>query len=171
MKKTWMYGAATLVVLGALTTACGSKEEVITTGAGGAKITTQTVKTGQTEQTVQTAGQPKASTSTNTNAGTAKSTTAKPVLDASYKVDGKNVTITYQTTNFKLSEEDMNKANVPGEGHLHVYVDGKQKGMIGKTGPLTLTNLAAGAHEIKLELQQNDHKELNVEKILNVTVK
>ena len=28
MKKTWVYGAATLVVLGALTTACGSKDEV-----------------------------------------------------------------------------------------------------------------------------------------------
>ncbi|MGG1552365.1 DUF6130 family protein [Paenibacillus ferrarius] len=153
MKKTWVYGAATLVVLGALTTACGSKDEVITTTAGGAKVTTQTVSQGTIGATKTAA------------------TTAKPVLDASYKVDGKNVTITYQTTNFKLSEEDMNKANVPGEGHLHVYVDGKQKGMIGKTGPLTLTNLAAGAHEIKLELQQNDHKELNVEKILNVTVK
>ena len=29
MKKTWIYGAATLLVLGALTTACGSKDEVI----------------------------------------------------------------------------------------------------------------------------------------------
>ena len=63
------------------------------------------------------------------------------------------------------------KANVQGEGHLHLYVDGKQKAMIGKTGPLTLTNLTTGAHEIKLELQQNDHKDLNVEKILNIVVK
>ena len=70
-----------------------------------------------------------------------------------------------------LSEEHMNQANVQGEGHLHLYVDGKQKAMIGKTGPLTLQNLTAGTHEIKLELQQNDHKEINVEKILNITVK
>ncbi|CAH1215561.1 hypothetical protein PAECIP111891_04255 [Paenibacillus allorhizoplanae] len=161
MKKTWVYGAATLVVLGALTTACGSKDEVIPSVATGTKDagTTTTV-------------QVKTETGTGTGAGTKASTTsAKPAIDASYKVDGKNVTITYQTSNFKLSEEDMNKANVLGEGHLHLYVDGKQKAMIGKTGPLTLTNLTTGAHEIKLELQQNDHKEINVEKILNIVVK
>lgn len=159
MKKTWVYGAATLVVLGALTTACGSKDEVIPSVATGAKDagTTTTVQV---------------KTETGTGTGTKASTTsAKPAIDASYKVDGKNVTITYQTSNFKLSEEDMNKANVLGEGHLHLYVDGKQKAMIGKTGPLTLTNLTTGAHEIKLELQQNDHKEINVEKILNIVVK
>jgi hypothetical protein len=157
MKKTWVYGAATLVVLGALTTACGSKDEVIPSVATGTKDagTTTTV-------------QVKTETGTGTKAAT---TSAKPAIDASYKVDGKNVTITYQTSNFKLSEEDMNKANVLGEGHLHLYVDGKQKAMIGKTGPLTLTNLTTGAHEIKLELQQNDHKEINVEKILNIVVK
>jgi hypothetical protein len=160
MKKTWVYGAATLVVLGALTTACGSKDEVIPSVATGTKdagtSTTVQVKT-------ETAG-----TGTKTSTTT---TSAKPAIDANYKVDGKNVTITYQTSNFKLSEEDMNKANVLGEGHLHLYVDGKQKAMIGKTGPLTLTNLTTGAHEIKLELQQNDHKEINVEKILNIVVK
>jgi hypothetical protein len=157
MKKTWVYGAATLVVLGALTTACGSKDEVIPSVATG-------TKNAGTATTVQV----KTETGTGTKAAT---TSAKPAIDASYKVDGKNVTITYQTSNFKLSEEDMNKANVQGEGHLHLYVDGKQKAMIGKLGPLTLTNLTTGAHEIKLELQQNDHKELNVEKILNIVVK
>ncbi|MGO4499083.1 DUF6130 family protein [Paenibacillus sp. 2RAB27] len=155
MKKTWVYGAATLMVLGALTTACGSKDEVIPSVATG-------TKDAGTTKTVQV------KTETGTKAAT---TSAKPAIDASYKVDGKNVTITYQTSNFKLSEEDMNKANVLGEGHLHLYVDGKQKAMIGKTGPLTLTNLTTGAHEIKLELQQNDHKEINVEKILNIVVK
>jgi hypothetical protein len=159
MKKTWVYGAATLVVLGALTTACGSKDEVIPSVATG-------TKDAGTTTTVQV------KTETGTGTGTkAATTSAKPAIDASYKVDGKNVTITYQTSNFKLSEEDMNKANVLGEGHLHLYVDGKQKAMIGKTGPLTLTNLTTGAHEIKLELQQNDHKEINVEKILNIVVK
>jgi hypothetical protein len=49
MKKTWVYGAATLVVLGALTTACGSKDEVIPSVATGTKdagtTTTVQVKT------------------------------------------------------------------------------------------------------------------------------
>lgn len=155
MKKTWVYGAATLVVLGALTTACGSKDEVL-----------PSVATGTKDAGTTTTAQVKTETGTK-----ATTTGAKPVIDAEYKVDGKNVTITYQTPNFKLSQDDMDKANVLGVGHLHLYVDGKQKAMIGKTGPLTLTNLTTGAHEIKLELQQNDHKAINVEKILNIVVK
>ncbi|WNR44740.1 DUF6130 family protein [Paenibacillus roseipurpureus] len=155
MKKTWMYGVATLVVLGTLTTACSSKDEVIPSGVTGAK-----------DAGIATVAQSKSDTSSKTVA-----TAAKPAIDANYKVDGKNVTITYQTANFKLSEVDMNKANVQGEGHLHLYVDGKMKTMTGKTGPLVLQNLTPGTHEVKLELQQNDHKELNVEKILNITVK
>ncbi|MBP1965859.1 DUF6130 family protein [Paenibacillus aceris] len=153
MKKTWVYGAATLILLGAVTTACGSKEEVISSTGAGPKVAT--VAGAQAESSVKTV-----------------TSNAKPAIDAQVsKVDGRNVTITYQTTNFQLSSESMDKANVQGQGHLHLYVDGKQKAMIGKTGPLTLNNLAAGKHEIRLELQQNDHKDLNVEKILNIEVK
>lgn len=154
MKKTWIYGAATLMLLGAVTTACGSKEEVISSTGAGPKVAT-TVAGSQAESSVKTVV-----------------SGAKPVIDAQVsKVDGRNVTITYETTNFQLSADSMDKANVQGQGHLHLYVDGKQKAMIGKTGPLTLNNLAAGKHEIRLELQQNDHKDLNVEKILNIEVK
>ena len=98
-------------------------------------------------------------------------TGAKPAIDADYKVEGR-IYDHVSNENFNLSEADhMNQANVPGRRTLHLYVDGKQKAMIGKTGPLTLTNLTAGTHEIKLELQQNDHKDINVEKILNIVVK
>jgi hypothetical protein len=154
MKKKWIYGAAALMVLGAMTTACGTKEEVISSNAAGPKAAT-TVAQGKTESSVKTV-----------------TSTSKPAIDAQIsKVEGRNVTITYQTSNFQLSDDHMDKANVQGEGHLHLYVDGKQKAMIGKTGPLTLNNLATGKHEIRLELQQNDHKNINVEKILNVEVK
>ncbi|MCY9695487.1 DUF6130 family protein [Paenibacillus alginolyticus] len=155
MRKTWIYGAATLIVLGALTTACGSKEEVASSGAAGLKDpkAATTVAQGKTESSVKKV-----------------TSNGKPAIDADYKVDGRNVTITYQTSNFQIADH-MDQKAVQGEGHLHLYVDGKQKAMIGKTGPLTLTNLAAGKHEIRLELQQNDHKDLNVEKILNIEVK
>lgn len=155
MRKTWIYGTATLIVLGALTTACGSKQEVASSGAAGLKDTkvATTVTQGKTESSVKTV-----------------TSNGKPAIDADYKVEGRNVTITYQTSNFQIADH-MDQKAVQGEGHLHLYVDGKQKAMIGKTGPLTLTNLAAGKHEIRLELQQNDHKDLNVEKILNIEVK
>lgn len=154
MKKKWIYGAASLMVLGAMTTACSSKEEVISSSAAGPKTAT-TVSQGITESSVKTV-----------------TSNAKPAIDAQVsKVEGRNVTITYQTTNFQLSDDHKDKANVQGEGHLHLYVDGKEKARIGKTGPLTLNNLAAGKHEIRLELQQNDHTDINVKKILNVEVK
>ncbi|NOU69952.1 hypothetical protein GC098_00630 [Paenibacillus sp. LMG 31458] len=156
MRKTWIYGAATLIVLGALTTACGSKEEVASSGSTGLKDTkaATTVAQGKTESSVKTVA-----------AG------AKPAIDAQVtKVEGRNVTITYQTSNFQLADH-MDQKAVQGEGHLHLYVDGKMKTMIAKTGPLTLNNLAAGKHEIRFELQQNDHTDINVEKILNIEVK
>ncbi|MEW9702742.1 hypothetical protein [Paenibacillus sp. SI8] len=153
MKKTWIYGAASLIVLSAVTTACGSKDELGSGPGTGSKITTTVAQT-HTESSVKTVP-----------AGT------KPSIDAELVPDGRNVTITYKTNNFQLSTDHMNQKNVQGEGHLHLYVDGKQKAMISKTGPLTLTNLAAGKHEIKLELQQNDHTDVHVEKIFNIEVK
>jgi hypothetical protein len=154
MKKTWIYGAASLILLGAVTTACGSKGEANVTGmSAGTKVTTTVAQTDK-ESSVKTVP-----------AGT------KPSIDAQVVLDGRNATITYKTNNFQLSTDHMDKKNVQGEGHLHLYVDGKQKAMISTAGPLTLSNLAVGKHEVKLELQQNDHSNINVSKILNIEVK
>ena len=89
MKKTWVYGAATLVVLGALTTACGSKDEVIPSVATG-------TKDAGTTTTVQV------KTETANRNGRHQRRRAKPAIDANYKVDGKNVTITYSNDQFQI---------------------------------------------------------------------
>ncbi|MFC5448722.1 DUF6130 family protein [Paenibacillus aestuarii] len=156
MNQKWVYGTASLLLLGALTTACGSKDEVSVTGAkAGAGIATRTTQTAES------------SIKTTISSG------AKPAIDANFTVDGRNATITYTTSNFMITDykDQSNQKNVQGQGHLHLYVDGKQKAMLTTTGPVKLTNLAAGKHEIKLELQQNDHTDINVEKILNIEVK
>ena len=154
MNAKWIYGTASLILLGALTTACGSKDEAGVAGTNGSSKVTSTVAQTHTESSVKTV-----------------LSGGKPSIDATIAQDGRNATITYTTTNFNLSADHMDKTNVQGEGHLHLYVDGKQKAMLSKNAPVRLTNLATGKHEIKIELQQNDHTDLNVEKILNIEVK
>ncbi|NEW08795.1 hypothetical protein GK047_22625 [Paenibacillus sp. SYP-B3998] len=154
MRKTWVYSAASLIILGAMATACGSKDEADATGLTGVSKVTSTVAQPSKESSIKTAP-----------AGT------KPSIDAQINLDGRNATISYKTSNFQLSTDHMDKKNVQGEGHLHLYVDGKQKAMLGTNAPVKLTNLTAGKHEIKLELQQNDHSDTNVEKIFNIEVK
>ncbi|MBD0384119.1 hypothetical protein [Paenibacillus sedimenti] len=153
MKAKWIYGTASLILLGALTTACGSKDETEITGASGSKVTTTTVAQISADSSVKTVP-----------------SGAKPAIEATVTQDGRNATITYTTTNFNLSDYKDQK-NVQGQGHLHLYVDGKQKAMLTQNAPVKLTNLAVGNHEIRLKLQQNDHTDLNVEKILNIEVK
>ena len=127
-----------LVVLGALTTACGSKDEVIPFVATGGK------ECGRPLQRVEWAEAERRSRNRNRKAK-ATSASPKPVIDASYKVDGKNVTITYQTSNFKLFEEDMNKkANVQGEGHLAPVCGWQAESDDQQVSSLTLTNLTTG---------------------------
>jgi hypothetical protein len=86
-------------------------------------------------------------------------------------VEGKNATITYKVNSLKLSPDHMGGQNVPGEGHLHLVVDGQQKAMLKTETPVKLENLSAGKHTIKLDLQQNDHTGLNVEKVFEINVK
>lgn len=152
MKKPWIYGAASLALLGMLTTACSSKgeEEELTS-----KIS---APTGQTQ------------TSSGSIAKTVHAGVA-PSIDAQISQDGRNATINYSVNNLTLSTDHMGKQNVQGEGHLHLYVDGKQKAMLGTDAPVKLTNLATGKHEIKLMLQHNDHSDLSIEKIFNIEVK
>jgi|GEM_PF-2335206 len=156
MKKTWIYGTATLLLLGALTTACGSKDEEPQPEQQGMTSSVQTA-------VVKTAAGPDGAVQTVRADG-------KPTLNATVAQDGNTAVIQYTVTNLELSAEHMGKANVPGEGHLHLYVDGKQKAMLNTDAPVKLTHLSAGKHVVLLELQQNDHSDLNVSKELTIQV-
>lgn len=96
---------------------------------------------------------------------------AMPVLNAEYAQNGRNVTITYKVDNFKISGDQIDKAPVAGVGHLHLYVDGKHKALLKTNVPVKLENLSPGEHTIKLDLQNNNHTPLNVEKEFKITVK
>jgi hypothetical protein len=148
MKKSWVLGIIALLVLSSIGTACGIKKDessMTTTTASGTK------NDGQSAGAVPLDG--------------------KPSLDAKIVLEGTSATITYKVSNLKLSPDHMGGQNVPGEGHLHLVVDGQQKAMLKTDAPVTLENLSAGKHTVKLNLQQNDHTDLNVEKVFPIVVK
>jgi len=149
MNKRWILGIAMLLVLSGVGTACSSS-----TDASGH----------EQDATIQMQG----------GAGDAKSTPGtkgEPSIDADIKVDGRNATITYKVNNFKLAGEHMDKANMPGEGHLHISVDNVEKAMLKSDAAVKLENLKPGKHTVKLTLQQNDHTPTGIAKELQIEVK
>lgn len=67
--------------------------------------------------------------------------------------------VTVDITDFTLAPDAVEGANVEGEGHYHVFVDGEYV-VAGVAETATLADLAVGEHEIYVSLQNNDHSNL-----------
>ena len=93
-----------------------------------------------------------------------------------------DITVTVQVTNFNVVDK-QGQANVPGEGHVHFYLDvaapttpgkpaipegGTWAHVSGKT--YTFTNVPQGTHTIDVELVNNDHTPLNPPQVYAITV-
>lgn len=66
------------------------------------------------------------------------------------------------TTGFRFSPENASGAHVPGEGHAHVYIDGRKFGRV--YGPWThIPSLPSGAPAVEVTLNANDHRALAVD--------
>lgn len=63
------------------------------------------------------------------------------------------------TTGFLFTPENVNGENVAGSGHAHLYVDGVKVTRL-YTSWYHLKALAAGDHEIKVTLSNNDHSDM-----------
>jgi archaeosine-15-forming tRNA-guanine transglycosylase len=93
----------------------------------------------------------------------------QPTLEAEFVQEGNNVTITWNT-NLTISAENYGGDHVDGEGHAHVYVDGEKIAGLKSTDPYVVEGLTAGKHEIKIELQQNNHDSYTVSEVFEVEV-
>lgn len=62
-----------------------------------------------------------------------------------------------KVSDFKLTPENSGLADVPGEGHAHLFVNGKKIGRI--YGEWTHVILPAGKNKIKVNLTTNSHKD------------
>lgn len=75
-------------------------------------------------------------------------------------VEGWNLRVTL--SNFRLAPERVSTAHVPGEGHLHLYVDGRKVSRIyGEWHHIG--ELESGEHELRVDLSSNDHSLLAVD--------
>ena len=74
-------------------------------------------------------------------------------------VEGWNLRV--RSTDFRIVPENVSTAHVAGEGHMHLYIDGKKVSRLygewHHIGPL-----APGEHEVRVELSSNDHSALAV---------
>ncbi len=65
------------------------------------------------------------------------------------------------TTDFRMAPERVSTAHVDGEGHAHLYIDGVRVSRVyGQWHHIGA--LAAGDHEVRVELSSNDHSTLAV---------
>lgn len=66
-----------------------------------------------------------------------------------------------RTTHFRFAPENVNKPHRAGEGHAHLYVDGKKVARL--YGPWHhLAGLTPGKHRLTVTLNANSHEELAV---------
>ncbi len=90
-----------------------------------------------------------------------------------YVIKTGNITITTDVTHFTLADK-LGQANVPGEGHIHYYMDVMPPTTPGKTAippagsvwapsaspTHTFTNVPVGVHHFYVQLVNNDHTPL-----------
>lgn len=101
----------------------------------------------------------------------AKLGAAAPQLGGSVTMEGNTAVVSFVVSNMTLSPEHYGKKHVPGEGHVHVSVDGVYKESVKHQVPIRIQNLTPGKHTVTLEVQQNDHTSYNVQKVFNLEVK
>ncbi|MFD2177931.1 hypothetical protein [Veronia pacifica] len=65
------------------------------------------------------------------------------------------------TKHFRFSPENVNKAHKEGEGHGHLYIDGKKLTRI-YSHWYYLSDLSPGKHKITVSLNANNHASLAV---------
>ncbi|XKT74838.1 MAG: hypothetical protein ACJKTH_02000 [Patescibacteria group bacterium UBA2163] len=78
-------------------------------------------------------------------------------------MSGWNVKIT--TENFRFSPENASQDHILGEGHAHVYVDGEKINRVYGSW-YHLGDLSVGEHEIKVNLNANNHNPYSVNGVL-----
>lgn len=100
-----------------------------------------------------------------TTDGTADDATAEAAsVSITEPIDGDIVGSTFDLTvaieGLTLAPDKVEGANVEGEGHYHVWVDGEYFAP-GVAETTTLEGLEAGEHELMVSLQNNDHTDLD----------
>ena len=89
---------------------------------------------------------------------------AHPTLELLSPTDGDTVcgtplVVETQVTNFTLTNEDIEDPP-PGEGHLHVYLNGQEWAQAGRE-TVEINDVGDGEYQLKCDLAQANHEALD----------
>lgn len=95
----------------------------------------------------------------------------KPSLNMDVAVEETTAQVTLNTQNFQFVKEvsRLDDTNVHGQGHAHIYLDGKSQGMV-YSPKFLLKNVPKGEHELRVELTYGNHLPYKVEAVRMIKV-
>ena len=97
--------------------------------------------------------------------------TAKPTLKMTVDTSNTTATVHFETTSFKISPEHYSGAHIPGEGHIHLFLDGSLTRIPVKENTYQLTALSKGKHTLEASLHTNNHQAYNVQDKVEFEIK
>ena len=77
-------------------------------------------------------------------------------------IQGTSLDLEVEISDFAMNSSAVGGSNMPGEGHYHIYIN---EDLVGPYTDemVTITDLPAGDHVLKVELRNNDHSALGIE--------
>ncbi|MGN7468764.1 hypothetical protein [Brevibacillus sp. SAFN-007a] len=93
-----------------------------------------------------------------------------PTLAVTHSLEQDDLQLKLAVTNFQFSLENMGKENKHGEGHVHLYLDGKKIAKVFEPS-YVLKDIPSGKHEITVELAHNNHESYGVSERFSIEVK
>ncbi len=95
---------------------------------------------------------------------------AAPTLQVKHSLQGDDLHLQLAVTDFRFSLENMGKENKQGEGHVHLYLDGKKVAKI-FNNTYVYRDILKGKHWVEVELAHNNHESYGVKQTFSVEVK
>lgn len=95
---------------------------------------------------------------------------AMPTLQVNHSLQGDDLHLQLAVTHFRYSLENMGKENKHGEGHVHLYLDGKKVAKI-FDNTYVYRDIGKGKHQVKVELAHNNHESYGVKQPFSLEVK
>ncbi|GED66477.1 hypothetical protein BRE01_01790 [Brevibacillus reuszeri] len=93
-----------------------------------------------------------------------------PTLAVTHSLQQDDLQLKLVVTHFSFSLENMGKENKHGEGHVHLYLDGKKVAKVFEP-TYVLKDLPSGKHEVMVELAHNNHESYGVSERFSIEVK
>jgi len=93
-----------------------------------------------------------------------------PTLTVTHTLNHDDLELKIAVTHFMFSLENMGKENRPGEGHVHLYLDGKKVAKVFEP-TYVLKDIPSGKHEVMVELANNNHESYGVSQRISIEVK